>query len=200
MYQDAYFLHQDKSLLDRDRSTDIHINVELAATSRPTWSRQAGEAVERALQDIGGRHLVDDLRAPGARHVVERSATGSRRRSRTARPRTRSADSVRVDRLRAKARVDCARGLSRPSRSSGRPRTMPAISNSAKMAISASASFWNAPRGSVLKRRGEPPLDVGDRKSDRLGAEIDADQARLAREGARRGLRRRSDRFMAASG
>ena len=26
--------------------------------------------VKGALQDIGGRHLVDDLRAPGARNVV----------------------------------------------------------------------------------------------------------------------------------
>ena len=59
---------------------------------------------------------------------------------------------VRFERLRANARVDCARGLSRPSRSSGSPRTIPAMSNSEKIAVSdVERPRRRRPRGSVFK-------------------------------------------------
>jgi hypothetical protein len=65
-------------------------------------------------------------------------------------------------------------------RPSGSPRTIPATSNSEKIVVSASASLASAPRGRVLS--GDAALDVGDRKANGLGAEVNADQARLGRK------------------
>ena len=70
-------------------------------------------------------------------------------RWRSARPNRRSADPVAVGRLRAKARVT-ARGAVAPFEIERQAEHDAAISNSAKMASSASASFWNAVRGRVL--------------------------------------------------
>ena len=87
---------------------------------RPSHPRHP---VERALQDVGGRHLVDDLGAALAAGVRLDQRAGARRRSTGARPRRRSGRPATAARLRTKARVAWARGPSLPSMLSGRPST-----------------------------------------------------------------------------
>ena len=60
----------------------LHNNVEHSYERSDLCSRQARKAVKGALEDIGGRHLVDDLSPTGARNVVgdERSGDHSGRK------------------------------------------------------------------------------------------------------------------------
>ena len=84
--------------------------------------------------------------------------------------------SVSLAKLRAKARVDCARGPSLPSMLMGRPSTKPTALRSAAMR--------EQPRRIGLERLAldgldagrEPAVGIGHRDADGLGAEIEADQ------------------------
>ena len=153
------------------------------------------EAIERALQDIGGGVLVDHL---GAACLRLMSAAISSRS--TAAVDSRSSHSaigsgVSLAKLRAKARVDCARGPSEPSMLTGRPSTKPMALRSA-----ASASRRRGVGGEIRARDG---LDAGRQlavgiargDADGLGAEIEADQA-ATRGQKRRDIHQRADRHL----
>ena len=100
--------------------------------------------------------------------------------------------SVRLARLRAKERVDCARGPSDPSMLSGRPSTKPTARRSA-----ASSEDAVGVGGEGLARDGfdagrELAVRIGGRDSDCLGAKIEADQG-AARRQMRSGFFERQD-------
>ena len=114
------------------------------------------QPVQRALQDVGGGHLVDDLGAALAAGVglEERAGDGGGRQALV--PEDDRAGRSAPARLRAKARVACTRGPSEPSMLSGRPRTRPATACVARRAVrSAAASAVNFVRRMVTQRRGD---------------------------------------------
>ena len=136
-------------------SRRFHNNVEKGSTG-PFAGAQAAQPVQGALQDVSRGHLVDDLRPPGARHVIVDKRPGDDGGREPLVPKH-DGQSRSASRGCARKPASIGRaGLSRPSRSSGSPRTIPATSNSAKIAVSASASLSNAPRGRVFEaaRRG----------------------------------------------
>ena len=83
---------------------------------------------------------------------------------------------VRLEKLRAKARVDCARGPSLPSMLMGRPSTKPTALRSPDIASSRAASALNALRWMRFDAGRQPAVGIGDRDADGLGAEVEADQ------------------------
>ena len=110
----------------------------------------SAKPVERALQDVGGRHLVDHLRAPGARDVVCDQRPQDDRGGKPLVPED-DRQSVRRREIAGEgARRLGARAVA-PLQVERQPDTISAtISNSANSASSASASFWNAVRASVF--------------------------------------------------
>src|SRR5262249_42379831 len=101
--------------------------------------------------------------------------------------------SVNRARLRAKARVDWARGPSLPSMLIGRPGTEPVALRSAG---SADAGAGRVGREGLardcLDAGGKPPIGIAGRNADGLGAEIETDQ-RAARTKQRRDVSKRQD-------
>ena len=169
----------------RGKRVEAHGRFPLSPLARSAVSRQL-QAVERALQDQRGGHLVDHLRrGAGARH---RPPAASARRpavdSRSSHSRIGSGGEP--ARLRAKARVAWARGPCEPSRLSGSPITKPPTPCSAASASRRAASAANLLRAQCGEPRGDGARDVGERQAQRLGADVDADQAGAARQGARR--------------
>ena len=158
--------------------TGIHINVEKRDERSVPRSGQTCKAVQGALQYISGRHFVDDLRAPGARNIMSDE----------------------------RPRHDCGREPLIPEydRQTGPLRQI--VSESSRRLRAGTVASFEIERqpeddtGDVelgedrrqrigvagegaarqgLQRRSKAALDVGDRKADRLGTKIDADQARL---------------------
>ena len=86
------------------------------------------------------------------------------------------ASSVRLEKLRAKARVDCARGPSLPSMLMGRPSTKPTTLRSPAIASSRAASGLERLALDGLDAGRKPAVGIGHGNADGLGAEIEADQ------------------------
>ena len=84
--------------------------------------------------------------------------------------------SVSLTRLRAKARVDCARGPSLPSMLSGSPSTRPTACRSAASAQEARGIGLEGLARDGLDTGREPAVGIGGRDPDGLGSEIKPDQ------------------------
>ena len=152
-----------------------------------TAALRPARAIERALQDIGGGHLVDDLGAPGARDVVGDQRAHDRGGRKPLVPER--------DRRRMEPGEIAREGARRL-----RARTLQPVHADGQADDQRERLEFldlRAQRLGVLRegcprkrdqRRRDAPLDVGQREPDRLGPEIDADQARLGGQPCGEGL------------
>src|SRR5271165_6249 len=147
----------------------------------PAILRQAGEAVECALQDIGGRHPVYHLGSPSPGYVVgdERSRDGGGREALVP---------IGDGEIGARRKIagEGARRLSPRAHSALQiERQTKNDARDVKFGEDRYQSVGILLEGAARERsegRGDPAFDVGDRKSDRLGSQVDADQAALGRK------------------
>ena len=102
------------------------------------------------------------------------------------------ARSVSLEKLRAKARVDCARGPSLASMLTGRPSTKPTALRSPAMREQPRRVGLEGLALNGLDAGREPAVGIGHRDADGLGAEIEADQ-RAAFRPVRGGFDQRED-------
>ena len=160
---------------------------ELAPIRRACADR--GEAVKRALQDIGGGHLIDDGGALGARDVLfdQRAVDRGGRQALIPESEGRGVQAAEIAQERARRLHPRAFAAVHVERQADDQREDLMARDLGDQLLRVGGEFL-ALDGE--QRRADAALDIGKREADRLRAEIDADQPRMARQQRRQRFQR----------